>query len=56
MKPFRIRMTHELIKTYDLLDHMVDIDLPEEYFDSIDMSTFHSDDYIELLKNITPEK
>ena len=34
---------------------MVDIDLPEGYEDDIDMTTFHSDDYIELLKNITPE-
>jgi len=33
MKPFRIRMTHELIKSYDLLDYMVDIDLPDGYFD-----------------------
>ena len=48
-------MTHELIKVYDQLDYMVDIDLPDGYFDEIDMSTFHSDDYIELLKNISPE-
>jgi len=48
-------MTHELIKSYDLLDQMVDIDLPEGYFEEIDMSTFHSDDYIELLRNISPE-
>jgi len=55
MKPFRIRMAHELISAYGLLDYMVDIDLPEGYTDDIDMTTFHSDDYIELLKNITPE-
>ena len=54
MKPFRIRMTHEIIRSYDLLDHMVDIDLPDNYFDQIDMSSFHSDDYIELLKNCNP--
>ena len=55
MKPFRIRMTHELIKSYSLDDHMLDINLPDGYFDEIDMSTFHSDDYIELLKNISPD-
>ena len=55
MKPFRVRMTHELIKSYGLDNYMVDIDLPEGYFDEIDMSTFHSDDYIELLRNLTPE-
>lgn len=55
MKPFRIRMTHELIEKYELMDSMVDIELPDGYFDEIDMSTFHSDDYIELLKNISPE-
>ena len=55
MKPFRIRLTHVLIKSYELLDYMVDIDLPDGYFDQIDMTTFHSDDYIELLKNISPE-
>jgi len=55
MKPFRIHMAHELIQSYGLLDYMVDIDLPEGYTDDIDMTTFHSDDYIELLRNITPE-
>jgi histone deacetylase 1/2 len=55
MKPFRIRMTHELITSYELDDYMVDIDIPDNYLDEIDMSTFHSDDYIELLKNISPE-
>jgi histone deacetylase 1/2 len=55
MKPFRVRMTHELIKSYGLDNYMVDIDLPEGYFEEIDLSTFHSDDYIELLRNITPE-
>ena len=48
-------MTHELIKSYGLDNYMIDIDLPEGYFDEIDMTTFHSDDYIELLRNITPE-
>ena len=48
-------MAHEMISSYNLLDYMVDIDLPEGYVDDIDMTTFHSDDYIELLKNITPE-
>ena len=33
MKPFRIRMTHELIKSYDLNDYMVDIESPAEYLD-----------------------
>ena len=33
MKPFRIRMTHELITSYELLDYMVDIDIPDNYFD-----------------------
>ena len=55
MKPFRVRMTHELIRAYDLLDWMVDIDLPDGYLDEIDMTTFHADDYIELLRNISPE-
>lgn len=48
-------MTHELIKAYDMLDYMVDIDLPNGYFEEMDLSTFHSDDYLELLKIITPE-
>ena len=33
MKPFRIRITHELIKSYQLDDYMLDINLPEGYFD-----------------------
>jgi acetoin utilization deacetylase AcuC-like enzyme len=55
MKPFRVRMTHELIKSYRLDEYMVDLDMPEHYYEQMDMSTFHSDDYLELLRNLTPE-
>ena len=55
MKPFRVKMAHELIKAYDLDTYMLDIDIPENYLDEIDMTIFHADDYIELLRHINPD-
>ncbi|KAI9034437.1 histone deacetylase, partial [Hyaloraphidium curvatum] len=54
MKPFRMRMTHDLIVNYGLEKHMQifrpDRATPKE------MTKFHSDDYIEYLKRITPDE
>ena len=48
-------MTHELIKSYKLLDHMTPIQLEDGFKESVDFTTFHADDYVDILKNCTQE-
>lgn len=55
MKPLRVRMTDELIRTYELDKLMEPMDIDQEFIKNIDLTTFHSDDYIDVLKNLTPE-
>ncbi|KIY50746.1 histone deacetylase complex, catalytic component RPD3 [Fistulina hepatica ATCC 64428] len=53
MKPHRIRMTHELVSVYNMLDKMHVLRAkratPEE------MNAFHTDEYINFLCRVTPE-
>ncbi|KAK8198784.1 hypothetical protein BKA81DRAFT_131406 [Phyllosticta paracitricarpa] len=53
MKPFRIRMTHDLVMSYGLYRNM------EVYrakpATSLEMTQFHTDEYIEFLKRVTPD-
>jgi histone deacetylase 1/2 len=53
MKPHRIRMTHNLLLNYGLYKKM-QIYRPRRATEG-DMTKFHSDDYIQFLKMITPE-
>ena len=53
MKPHRIRMTHALLLQYGLHEKM-EIFKPFPARDK-DMCRFHSDDYVEFLRTITPE-
>jgi len=55
MKPHRIRMTDQLVKSYGMDKLVESMAVDEEYYDSIDLTKFHSDDYIDFLKNVTPE-
>jgi histone deacetylase 1/2 len=60
MKPLRVAMTNELVKSYGLYDKLdvYDNDFCDTHLkDDIDqvMTKFHSDDYIELIKQVTPE-
>ena len=67
MKPFRVAMTNELVKNYGLYDkldiyvfymELKDNDFCDNHInENIDriMVKFHSDDYIDLIKNVTPE-
>ena len=34
---------------------MKPMDIEQEFIKNIDLTTFHSDDYIDVLKNLTPE-
>lgn len=54
MKPLRVKITHELVKQYGLLQQM-DLMHPEihtELINSIDFSKFHSDEYIDFLSRV----
>ena len=55
MKPLRIKMTDTLIREYDLLSKMEQIGIDQEYIQNVDLSNFHSDDYVDCLRNITVE-
>jgi histone deacetylase 1/2 len=55
MKPHRIRMTHSLLQSYNVLpclEYIANPVLPsvEDHF-----SKFHTDDYVDFLKQVTPE-
>jgi len=53
MKPHRIRMTHSLLLHYGVHQEM-EIFKPFPARDK-DMCRFHSEDYVEFLRNVTPE-
>ncbi len=67
MKPFRVAMTNDLVRNYGLypkLDIFVivellkDNDFASEYLKEEKetlLTKFHSDDYIDLIKNVTLE-
>ena len=49
-------MTDTLIREYDMLSKMEQINVDETYINNVDLTNFHSDDYIDALKNITVDK
>lgn len=53
MKPHRIRMCHNLVLNYGLHRHM-EVYRPIRA-DHLEMTRYHSDDYIRFLRGITPE-
>lgn len=53
MKPHRIRMTHNLLLNYGLYEHL-EIYRPNPARDD-ELTRFHSDEYIEFLRLITPD-
>lgn len=55
MKPFRVKMTDEMVKAYGLDKRMVNMEVDQDFIDSVDFTVFHSDDYIDVLKNLTLE-
>lgn len=57
MKPLRVKITHELIKSYNLLDKMDNMnpELHNELVKSIDFTKFHTDEYIDFLSKISPD-
>lgn len=55
MKPFKIKMTDSIIKAYGMDKMMKSIEVDKEFVESLDLTVFHSDDYIDILKTLTPE-
>jgi acetoin utilization deacetylase AcuC-like enzyme len=55
MKPFRVRMTNEMIRAYGMDKMMKPMEIDPDFIDNVDFTLFHSDDYIDVLKNLTPE-
>jgi acetoin utilization deacetylase AcuC-like enzyme len=53
MKPHRMRMVHELLIAYGVHERLQVLQPPRAT--ERDLTRFHSDDYIEFLKRITPE-
>lgn len=49
MKPFRVRMTNELIKAYGMDSMMKPMDVDRDFVQNVDFTLFHSDDYIDVL-------
>ncbi len=57
MKPLRVKITHEMIKGYGLLNKMdlMNPHLHSDIINNIDFTQFHSDEYIDFLGRIMPE-
>ncbi|EJD50035.1 hypothetical protein AURDEDRAFT_161056 [Auricularia subglabra TFB-10046 SS5] len=53
MKPFRMRMTHHLIAAYGMLEKMHV--LRPKRATALQMTAFHTDEYIDFLTKVTPE-
>jgi histone deacetylase 1/2 len=53
MKPFRLKLTHNLILSYGLQKEM-DCYIPHAA-DHMEMTVFHGDDYIRFLNKISPD-
>jgi histone deacetylase 1/2 len=55
MKPFRVKMADQMIGAYGMQDHMKRLTIEREYIEGLDFTVFHSDDYVDVLKNLTLE-
>lgn len=53
MKPHRMRMVHNLILNYNLNNKMQILKPPRASPE--EMTRFHTDEYIDFLKHVTPE-
>lgn len=53
MKPHRMRMAHNLIQAYGL-DRYMDVHRPKRATPT-EMTRFHTDEYIDFLRMVTPE-
>lgn len=55
MKPFRVKMTNELIQAYGMDKQMLPMEVDRDFTANVDFTVYHSDDYIDVLQNLTLE-
>lgn len=55
MKPFKVKMTNELIEAYELDKMMKPMEVDPDFTSNVDFTVYHSDDYIDVLKTLTLE-
>lgn len=57
MKPLRVKITDIMLQNYNIKSKLFSINPSyyEDVTDNVDFSKFHSDEYLNFLKNITPE-
>ena len=55
MKPLRVKMTDTLVKCYEMDKQMTNLQVNEEYVEGVDFTKFHSDDYVDCIKNVSNE-
>ncbi|KAJ7135320.1 histone deacetylase RPD3 [Mycena filopes] len=53
LKPHRVKMTHDLISAYDMLDKMHVLKPARSSAET--MTSFHTDEYVQFLSRVTPE-
>jgi histone deacetylase 1/2 len=53
MKPFRVKMTDTLVKCYGMDRKMENMKVDEDFIEQVDLTKFHSDDYVDCLRNIS---
>jgi histone deacetylase 1/2 len=57
MKPLRVKITHELVKSYGMLEQMnlMHPELHEDFISGIDFTKFHTDEYIDFLSRVSQD-
>lgn len=53
MKPLRVKMTDELVKVYGMDEKMDCIEVDEQVIANTDLTLFHSDDYVDILRELS---
>lgn len=58
MKPLRVKITNELIKSYNMLEcmDMMNSEIHKEIINSMDFTKFHSDEYVDFINRVCPEE
>jgi hypothetical protein len=44
-----------MIRAYGMQDHLKNMYIEPEFIENLDFTVFHSDDYVDVLKNLTLE-
>jgi len=55
MRPHRVKMTDTMLKAYNLMDKLTVLDAEKAHNIEVDLTQFHTDDYVEFLKNVAPD-